>query len=74
MLVLSRKIGESIMIGDTVKIVVLSSDGNPVRIGVDAPSEIAIFRSELYRKIKRQEKENASKANIKEIGDVEGID
>lgn len=71
MLVLSRKSGESIMIGDTVKIVVLSSDGNPVRIGIDAPSEIAIYRSELYKKIKRQE--HISKVNIKKTEETAGV-
>ena len=51
MLVLSRKPGESVNIGDEVTITVLSISGKQVRIGIDAPSDIAVHREEIYNKI-----------------------
>ncbi len=52
MLVLTRRLGESITIGQDVKIVVVDIDGNQVKIGIEAPREIEIYREELYIKIK----------------------
>jgi carbon storage regulator len=57
MLVLSRKIGESIMIGDDIEIVVLSTEGDTVKIGVRAPKSVEIFRKELYDTIKLENQE-----------------
>lgn len=51
MLLLTRRIGESIMIGDDVKITVAGAAGKQVRIGIEAPREIAVNREEIYRKI-----------------------
>lgn len=51
MLVLSRKPGESVTIGDEVRITVLSISGKQVRIGIEAPSDIAVHREEIYEKI-----------------------
>jgi len=51
MLVLSRKPGESVTIGDEVRITVLSISGKQVRIGIEAPSDIAVHREEIYKKI-----------------------
>jgi len=51
MLVLSRKPGESVTIGDEVRITVLSISGKQVRIGIEAPSDIAVHREEIYNKI-----------------------
>jgi carbon storage regulator len=48
MLVLTRKTNQSIMIGDEIEISVLSVAGDKVRIGIDAPREIAVFRKEVY--------------------------
>ncbi len=47
MLVLTRQLGESLLIGDTVKIVVLEARGNQIRLGIDAPSEVRVLRQEL---------------------------
>ena len=52
MLVLTRRIGESLKIGDEVKLKVLDVQGNQVRIGVDAPKEVAVHREEVYERIK----------------------
>lgn len=49
MLVISRKEGEEFMIGDNIKVAVLSVDGNRVRIGIKAPDDVLILRAELVR-------------------------
>lgn len=64
MLILTRYIGETIRIGDDVSLTVVGVQGNQVRIGADAPKEIAIHREEIYRRIQRE----------KQGGNVEGND
>jgi carbon storage regulator len=57
MLVLTRKPGESIMIGDQTEISVLSVSGEKVRIGIEAPREIPVFRKEVYLAIRQEDLE-----------------
>ena len=52
MLVLTRRLGEAITIGENVKVVVVDIDGNQVKLGIEAPREIEIYREELYERIK----------------------
>jgi carbon storage regulator len=62
MLVLTRKQNQSIMIGDDIEVTVLSITGNNVRIGVQAPREIPVFRTEVYREIQEQSTAGGSSA------------
>ena len=51
MLILTRRVGESLMIGDDVTITVLGVKGNQVRVGVDAPRDVAVHREEIFNRI-----------------------
>lgn len=52
MLVLARKIGEKIILNDDIEIIVLDSNQNTVRIGINAPKNVSVYREELYKEIK----------------------
>ena len=54
MLILTRRIGETLMVGDDVTITVLGVKGNQVRIGVNAPKDVAVHREEIYERIQNE--------------------
>lgn len=55
MLILTRRIGERVVIGDDVTVTVLGVKGSQVRLGVNAPKEVAVHREEIYERIKREQ-------------------
>jgi carbon storage regulator len=60
MLILTRRVGETLMIGDEVTVTVLGVKGNQVRIGVNAPRDVSVHREEIYERIKREQAEQSA--------------
>ncbi len=54
MLILTRRVGETLMVGDDVTVTVLGVKGNQVRIGVNAPKDVAVHREEIYQRIQKE--------------------
>jgi carbon storage regulator len=59
MLILTRRVGETVMIGNDVTVTVLGVKGNQVRVGVNAPKDVAVHREEIYERIKREEDQDS---------------
>jgi carbon storage regulator len=58
MLILTRRVGETLVIGDEVTVTVLGIKGNQVRIGVNAPKDVSVHREEIYDRIQREKEDN----------------
>jgi carbon storage regulator len=58
MLILTRRVGETVMIGNDVTVTVLGVKGNQVRVGINAPKTVAVHREEIYERIKREQEGN----------------
>lgn len=63
MLILTRKLGESIRIGDNVRVVVVAVDGSSVKLGIEAPESVTVHREEIYQKIVAANREAAAHLN-----------
>ena len=59
MLILTRRVGETVMIGNDVTVTVLGVKGNQVRVGVNAPRDVAVHREEIFERIKREEQDGS---------------
>ncbi|MCS6949720.1 MAG: carbon storage regulator CsrA [Armatimonadota bacterium] len=70
MLVLTRKVNQSIVIGDEIEVIVLEVRGEQVRIGVRAPRDIAVHRKEIYEQI-RQENLNAASVSTDDLSSLQ---
>ena len=73
MLALTRKIGEKIVIGDNIVLTVVDVKGDSVRIGVDAPKEVKIYRGEIYDSIVAENKQSASPVDLGRMDMLKGI-
>ena len=72
MLILTRKIGESIMVGDHIRVVIVEVKGRQVRLGVEAPKETKIFRGELFDRI-QEENNRASLAGSEALKEAANL-
>ncbi len=72
MLILTRKLGENIRIGDKIKITILDVKGGQVKLGIDAPPHIAVHREEIYEKIKEENKRasGVTPRTLREVADL----
>lgn len=60
MLILTRNIGETLCIGDDITVTVLATKGGQVKIGIDAPKDVAVHREEIYQRIQAEQTEKAT--------------
>jgi carbon storage regulator len=60
MLILTRRVGETVMIGNDVTVTILGVKGNQVRVGVNAPRDVAVHREEIFERIKREEQDGGT--------------
>jgi carbon storage regulator len=70
MLALTRKKGESIIIGDQVEVVVLGIQGEQVKLGIIAPKNVSVHRKEIYEQILTENKEASSSINVKALNEL----
>jgi len=60
MLILTRRVGETLMVGEDITITILGVKGNQVRVGINAPRDIAVHREEIYNKIQQKDSDEAA--------------
>lgn len=72
MLVLARKIGEKIILNDNIEVIVLDSNQNTVKLGINAPKNVSVYREELYREIKQSNiiSQNVTENSINELAQL----
>ena len=72
MLVLARKIGENIILNDNIEVIVLDSNQNTVKLGINAPKNVTVYREELYREIKQNniKSQDVTENSINELSEL----
>ena len=73
MLVLTRKVGESIRIGKDITITIVESDGNHIKIGIEAPKSVTVHREEIYKRITAENKEAVTSNQKVDMGEFAKI-
>ncbi|MBT5032226.1 MAG: carbon storage regulator CsrA [Proteobacteria bacterium] len=72
MLILTRRVNETLNIGDDIQVTVLGVKGNQVRIGIDAPRDVPVHREEIYLRIKREEAQEGADGDVDDVDEVDG--
>jgi carbon storage regulator len=73
MLILTRRVGETVMIGNDVTVTVLGVKGNQVRIGINAPKNVAVHREEIYERIKREQQGESSQGESQNAAEYASV-
>jgi carbon storage regulator len=71
-LVVSRKVNQSIMIGNEVRVMVAGVDGDQVRLGIEAPRSVPVYRFEIYEELHREKPSDDSQRSPSSVGDASG--
>jgi carbon storage regulator len=71
MLILTRRVGETLIVGDNVSVTVLGVKGNQVRIGVNAPKDVSVHREEIYQRIQREKTEQSGGMSSEQDGEID---
>ena len=73
MLILTRRVGETVMIGNDVTVTILGVKGNQVRVGINAPKNVAVHREEIYERIKREQQGDSTSPHDNEPAEFASV-